>query len=201
MAKKIIFYSSPGLALFPHCTTKDMDGKFASKKYSCQLTYQTPEDAAKDRARLESFLKQFTFTKSTPKVPLRTNDRGEVILSAKSQYMPMIYDAKKNILVDKWGDPLTPDQQKAKRILPGSVIRLACTVIDYDNGGSIGSGISLQLDSVQLIKKRVGGADGFDVEDGDAYEVAEADGFGERQDAQDEGFGDSSYASDSDIPF
>lgn len=185
MAKKIIFYSSAGLALFPYITTKDLEGKFASKKYSTQLVYQSPEDLAKDKARLQAIADAMTWEFGPAKLPFKTDKRGEESLIAKSQYMPMVYDAKKNILVDKWGDPLTPEQQKSKRILQGSIIRVSGVVFPYDTK-SLGAGLSIQLDSVQLIKAPEGGADGFDVEDGDAYEAAEAEGFERSRDDSDE---------------
>lgn len=178
MAKKITFYSSVGAALFPHITEKDMEGKYASKKFSTQLVYQTPEDFAKDKAKLQAIADSFTFEHGEPKLPFKTDKSGEQSLVAKSQYLPMIYDAKKAIIVDKWSPP-SDEELKAKRIRQGSIIRISGNIFTYDTR-SLGAGISLQLDSVQLIKTADGGADGFDVEDGDAYEVAEADGFSER---------------------
>lgn len=184
MAKKIMFYSSPLVALFPHVTAKDMDGKAASKKFSIQGTYQSPEDLAKDKATLTKIMAGFSFSQGTPKLPIKTNKSGEDVIIAKSQYLPSIYSASKALIVDKWANPqMSAEQLKSHEIRRGSIIRLACVVVDYDAREPIGSGISLQLDSVQLIKAAQGGAEGFDVEDGDDYQEAQAGGFSERDDS------------------
>lgn len=186
MNKKIIFYSSIGAALYPRITEKDMEGKFASKKYSTQLVYQSPEDLAKDKARLQAIADNMKWEQGIPKLPFKTSKNGEETLIAKSAYLPMVIDSSKNVLIDKWHPP-GPEALAALKIPSGSIIRISAIVFPYDTK-SLGAGLSLQMDTVQLIKKSEGSLEGFDEENGEAFEAAQSRGF----DASDR---------DDDIPF
>lgn len=177
MAKRISFVSPIGTAVFPHITQRDTEGKYATKKYGTRLEL-SPEDFARVKAELTRIAKDETFEVKTPKMPFKKNKDEELCqIYASTQHLPLVIDSKKNKIVDpeKIKNVDSPQAQEALRRLEvwgGSRIRLGCSVYNY------GEGLSLQLETVQVIEARKRhSTDGFDVEDdGYEYEEPERDG-------------------------
>lgn len=170
MAKRITFVSPIGTAVFPHITTRDMDGKYATKKYGTRLEL-SPEDFAKVKAELTRIAKSEKFDVKTPKMPFKKNKDEELCqIYASTQHLPLVVDAKKRDIVNpehiKDVDAAF-EMLKRNEVWGGSRIRISCTVYNY------GEGLSLQLESVQVIEARKRhSTDGFDVEE-DGYEYQE----------------------------
>ena len=105
--------------------------------------------------------------------PFKADKEGnETQIVAKSNFLPLVVDAKKRPLFDPRNPP-NEDKLESLAIRGGSKIKIGCNVFQYDKG------ISLQLETVQIIE-RSGGAslEGFDEEEGfDAFNEAEAKGF------------------------
>ena len=177
MAKNIRFISPVGIAVFPHITTKDTEGKYATNKYTTRLELSTA-DAAKVKAQLKKIAAEFEWDGiKNPKLPFKADKEGnETQIVAKSNFLPLVIDAKKHPLFDNRNPP-GEGKLKELSIRGGSKIKIGCNIFQYDKG------ISLQLETVQIIE-RVGGAslEGFDEEEGyDAFNEAESEGFGEEE--------------------
>lgn len=170
MAKRITFVSPIGTAVFPHITTRDMDGKFATKKYGTRLEL-SPEDFAKVKAELTQVAKSEKFDVKVPKMPFKKNKDEELCqIYASTQHLPLVVDAKRRKIVnpDKIDDvDEAYEWLKKREVWGGSRIRICCTVFNY------GDGLSLQLESVQVVEARKRrSADVFDIEE-DGYEFEE----------------------------
>jgi len=175
MAKRITFVSPVGVAVFPHITTKDTEGTYATNKYTTRLEL-APKDFAKVKAQLKAIAAEFEWDGiKNPKLPIKADkDGNECQIYAKSNFLPLVIDAKKHPLFDPRNPP-SLDRLKQLAVRGGSKIKIGCNVFQYDKG------ISLQLETVQVIE-RAGGAslEGFDEEEGyDAFNEAESEGFGE----------------------
>lgn len=151
MAKKII--TTPiGTAVFPHLRKPDTFKGQEHYKVSIELpkaeaeAFKTKVLALADTSKLPK----------KPKTPVKDGrDDSVLLVTAKSKYMPGIYDAHKQRI------PESVD------IAGGSKIRAICEVYQYDEG------VSLRLLQVQVIqlRERGGGNCAFDeIEDGYAYE-------------------------------
>src|SRR5574337_37986 len=172
MAKRISFISPIGVAVFPHITVKDTEGKYATNKYTTRLELDSA-GLAKVNAQFKTLLKQFTWDVKNPKLPFKLDKEGNPTkLYASSKFLPLVIDAKKHIIVDK-DNPPSAEKLAELAVRGGSKIKIGCNVFQYDKG------LSLQLETVQVIE-RIGGSSlaGFDEEEGyDAFEEAEANGF------------------------
>jgi hypothetical protein len=152
MAKKILFTTAKGIAKYPHITERDTGHQYSSGKYDTQIIL-TKEAAAPLVAELKAVLKSELPGLKDPKVPYKTDDEGNVIFKAKSEYQPVIVDARGKKMEKV---PAT------LRIRGGSTIRIAGTVNAYDKG------VSLWLNQVQIIDL---------VEDNVAFEADEGGQF------------------------
>lgn len=143
MSKK--FITSPiGIAVFPHLETPDT---FKGQNHF-KLNLELPKEVAEVfKAKLQEMIKDEKFETKNPKLPIREGrDGGVFLISAKSQYKPVIYDSHKN--------PVTA------RVSGGSKVRFIAEVYNY------GEGISLRLNQVQVVELREGSCAFDDIEDG-----------------------------------
>lgn len=144
MSKK--FITSPiGIAVFPHLEKPDT---FKGQNHY-KLNLELPKDVAEVfKAKLQEMIKDEKFETKKPKLPIREGrDEGVLLISAKSQYKPVIYDSHKN--------PIT------SRVGGGSKVRFIAEIYNY------GEGISLRLNQVQVVDLKEQSSCAFDdVEDG-----------------------------------
>jgi hypothetical protein len=152
MAKKIEWKTAKGIAKYPHITERDTGHQYSSGKYDTQLIL-TKEDAAPLIQQLKALAKEELPKLKDPKMPFKTDDDGNIIIKAKSEYQPLLIDARGKTL---------EKVPKGLRIRGGSTLRLYGTVNVYDKG------ISLWLNQVQIIDL---------VEDRIAFEADEAGSF------------------------
>lgn len=145
MAKKIPFITPVGIAKYPHLTKPDSTGKFADNKFKTKLIV-----SKKDAKPLIDNLKATAKALGVSKLPFADDpdDSDNVVFTAKSKYKPMAFDPKKKEIK---GD---------LHIGGGSKIRLAGVVFPYDTG------LSLQLQQVQVVDLVSGGNAMFDEVEG-----------------------------------
>lgn len=171
MAKKIEFKTAKGIAKYPHITERDTGHQFSSGKYDTQIIL-TKEAAAPLMEQLKALAKEEFPPKADPKMPWKIDDEGNVIFKAKSEYQPVIVDARGKKM---------EKVPAGLRIKGGSTIRIAGTVNLYDKG------LSLFLNQVQILEL---------VEDSVAFEADDEGSFSADQFAGDE----SAFTSTEDAP-
>jgi hypothetical protein len=144
MSKK--FITSPiGIAVFPHLEKPDT---FKGQNHY-KLNLELPKDVAEVfKAKLQEMIKDEKFETKKPKLPFREGrDESVFLISAKSQYKPVIYDSHKNPI--------------SARVGGGSKVRFIAEVYNY------GEGISLRLNQVQVVDLKEQSSCAFDdIEDG-----------------------------------
>lgn len=166
MAKNIDYITPIGVAVYPHITVPDTTGQYADGKYKTQLEFE-PDVFARVKADIMKLAKGMQFKTTRPKMPFKEKDKDgkpTYIIVAKSKFLPMVIDAKRNVIVNKW-DPPSEDELRKVNIGGGSRLRLGVELFNY------GDGLSLQLTTVQVIERRTNTSnfDGFAVED-DGYD-------------------------------
>lgn len=168
MAKALNIVTPIGRAVFPKLTKRDTEGQFASNKYQTYLALE-PEDLKKIQSQIKAAMADMTFKVKQPALPFKDGKDGEVLLVAKSKYLPLIIDSKKQPLVspDQFDESNLDDVRKlaAKNPPGGSRIRIGATLFNYDKG------VSLQMHTVQVIEMAGRSLDAFDIEDG--FELSE----------------------------
>lgn len=181
MAKKHV-YTAPGIAFFPKIAEKDRE----YDNYNTGLILDEKGFAAFKR-ELEAFMEDQRFPKlpkgKKPSVPYSEHldkETGEHIgwlIRAKSNYQPLIYDAKDRKIYDPRDEDI---QHECPRIGGGTKMRLQVEFNAHEKG------VNLYLKKVQIIDLKEYGS-GFG-----SYEDAEDDGY-EAPDEDDsgEGFGSS----------
>jgi hypothetical protein len=152
MAKKIEFKTAKGIAKYPHITERDTGHQYSSGKFDTQLIL-TKEAAAPLVEQLTKLAKEELPKLEDPKLPFKVDEDGNVIVKAKSEYQPVLIDARGKKM-EKVPSGL--------RIRGGSTLRIAGAVNVYDKG------ISLWLNQVQILEL---------VEDNVAFEADEEGSF------------------------
>lgn len=152
MGKKT--YVTPiGTARFPYLSVPD--NKFGDNKYKCSLALDEA-GFAQFKAALDEFMAGEKFITKKPALPFSQdeNDPSIWVLKATSgaDYKPAVVDSKNNRL------------PKGVDVGGGSRIRMGVTMYNYDKG------VSLRLNSVQVIELAERGGVNFDVID-DGYEA------------------------------
>lgn len=135
MSKKIPFKTAKGIARYPHITEKDTGHQYSSGKYDTQIIL-SKEDAAPLVKQLQDLLKEEMPKLKDPKVPYKIDDEGNYVFKAKSEYQPVLIDARGKTM---------EKVPAGLRIRGGSTIRIAGAVNVYDKG------VSLWLNQVQII--------------------------------------------------
>jgi len=136
MAKKIPFTTPKGIAKYPHITERDTGHQYSSGKYDTQLIL-SKADAEPLMAQLKALAKSDLPSLKDPKMPFKIDEDGNVIIKAKSEYQPVLIDARGKKM---------EKVPAGLRIRGGSVLRLAGAVNVYDKG------ISLWLNQVQILE-------------------------------------------------
>ncbi len=136
MAKKIEFKTAKGYAKYPHITERDTGHQYSSGKFDTQLIL-TKEAAAPLVEQLTKLVKEELPKLKDPKMPFKVDEDGNVIVKAKSEYQPVLIDARGRKL---------EKVPAGLRIRGGSVLRIAGTVNVYDKG------LSLWLNQVQILE-------------------------------------------------
>lgn len=136
MAKKIEFKTAKGIAKYPHITERDTGHQYSSGKYDTQLIL-TKEAAAPLIEQLTKLAKEELPKLKDPKLPYKIDEDGNVIVKAKSEYQPVLIDARGKKM---------EKVPAGLRIRGGSVLRIAGAVNVYDKG------ISLWLNQVQILE-------------------------------------------------
>ncbi|API58497.1 hypothetical protein BSL82_03575 [Tardibacter chloracetimidivorans] len=151
-----------GSARYPHISKPDSTGKYADNKYKTKLVFKIDdEDVNAMVKKIDAFAEEVHGKQWAKKhVPyVIDEDAGEIVLTAKTQYEPAVFDAKNQ----KIGKDVT--------IGGGSVLRLSGFLIEYDKG------ISFQLKQAQVKSVASASSDFDEVEDG--YEYEGSGGFDE----------------------
>lgn len=136
MAKKIEFKTAKGIAQYPHITERDTGHQYSSGKYDTRIIL-TKEAAAPLVEQLMAVAKEHFPKLKDPKMPFKEDDDGNVVFKAKSEYQPLLIDARGKEIKKVPSD---------LRIRGGSVIRIAGAVNVYDKG------VSLWLNQVQILE-------------------------------------------------
>ena len=162
MAKEIQIVTPAGIAVWPKLTKPDVYGEYADSKYKTELELSVT-GLTTVKAQIKEAMKSMSFKVKDPRLPFKVGKDGIERLVAKSKFLPTIFDAKKNKILD--GKTATVAEAEELNIGGGSIIRIGGTLFPYDKG------VSLQLNTVQLITLVAGqggprSADGFDEEDG-----------------------------------
>ena len=160
------FISPKGIAKYPHFLSPDTQGKFPTGKYSTKLIL-TPEEAKDFIAMID---KAAVGHKSgDPKLPYKQElvkdgeakkKSGNIQLSFSSKFPPIILDGKNKPI----------DLHKVAKdfdIGSGSTVRIAGEVYSYDTG------ISLQMQQVQLLNLVNGRESMFDTDDEGTFDGSE----------------------------
>ena len=157
MAKDNAIATPFGVAKYPHISKPDTVGKFADGKFKINLVV-SKEDLAKFKA---DFTAKVGAIPKGHKLPWREKD-GELIITAKSKYAPLVLDTKKQPI----------ELEDGEYIAGGTVARALVEIGTYTGG------FNLYLKKVQ-VKELVtgsaggGGFDDFDMGDDDS-ETADA---------------------------
>lgn len=161
MSKKIIFKTPKGIAQYPHITEKDTGHQYSSGKYDTRIIIKK-EDAAPLVEQLNAIVKEEMPKLKDPKLPFKVDEDGNYVFKAKSEYQPVLIDARGKKL---------EKVPAGLRIRGGSTIRIAGAVNVYDKG------VSLWLNQVQIINL---------VSDEVAFDADEQGGFSADDFADDE---------------
>ena len=167
-----------GTARYPHISKPDTTGKYADNKYKTRLVYKIDDKAVLAAIKqIDAFAEEVHGKQWAKKhVPyVIDEDAGEIVLTAKTQYEPAVFDTKNQ----KIG--------KDVNIGGGSVMRLSGFLIEFDKG------ISYQLKQAQVKSVAQASSDFDEVEDG--YEYEGTGGFDDSDEGTDEG-GEGSSALD-----
>lgn len=167
MAKKIDYLTPPGVAVYPKITTPDNTGEYADGKYKTFLELTEPQ-LARVEADLKKAMSKMTFKVKNPKVPIKELNDGRKVLVFKSKFIPNVYDARNVQLVDKWNPP-SKERLAALSIGPGSIIRVGANFFAYDKG------LSLQLESVQVIDLKGGAGSESPFEETEGWSAEDED--------------------------
>lgn len=184
----------PGIAAFPHVEIPDVEGQYASNRFSLQVLWDGGTDLSEMRKVIIAAAKaEFgdKFDEDTFKFPFREHGdddkkeelRGKITALAKSKFQPGVVDARRNpIKLTPYDLDEPPANPKRTLRMSGDKVRIMVTLYLYakeeeetivENGKRkkvkvTNRGCSLQLAAVQIIEKRAGGG-------GNNY----AGGFGE----------------------
>ena len=181
MAQKVTFETYKGKAEYPWLnipdTQFDPEGKF-------KTGLRVPADQCKElRDKIRQFAQdEFGKKAENARVPYKTDpDTGEIILNAKSNYQPKVYDSKGQIIVPS----------NIPQIWGGSVLKMGGTLHAYNSGGIIG--VCLQLTKIQVIDlaERQDDGGGFAPEEGSfvaAEHNNESNSNGSQEDKKEDGF-------------
>lgn len=148
--KKIEFKTPKGIAKYPHITERDTGHQYSSGKFDTQIII-AKADAAPLIAQITALVKDAKIKDA--KVPYKADDEGNYIFKAKSEYQPVLIDAR--------GVQLK-SVPSSLRIRGGSTIRIAGCVNVYEKG------VSLWLNQLQIIEL-ADGASAFEADDGGSF--------------------------------
>lgn len=148
--KKIEFKTPKGIAKYPHITERDTGHQYSSGKFDTQIIIAKAE-AQPLIDQLMALVKAEKI--KDPKLPFKADEDGNYIFKAKSEYQPVLIDAR--------GVQLKA-VPSSLRIRGGSTIRIAGAVNVYDKG------VSLWLNQVQIIELAEG-TSAFEADDGGSF--------------------------------
>lgn len=180
MAKKM-FVTHKGTAVYPWINKPDNGFGDGQPKYKCGL--RVPKDQMKhiEDACRELAKENLGNKADKARMPWKQSDEdaeaGLVIVNAKSQYQPKVYDAAGNYI----------PANKLPQIWGGSVLKMGGTINTYDRTGN--TGVSLLLTKIQIIELVEGGSGedgGFEAEDG--WIAPEGANDDQEAEEQEEGF-------------
>ena len=146
MAKKLPFQSPMGTARYPHISSPDSTGKFADNKFKVQIVVPKAE-AEPFVQHLNKLAKELDV--STLPYKVDKDDPSMIVFTAKSKFKPLIFDAKNNEV-----------KRVNLKIGSGSKLRVSGIVFPYDTG------VSLQMNQVQVIELVDGANSMFDAVEG-----------------------------------
>ncbi len=163
MANKKVKFTSPfGTAKYPHISSPDTKGKFATNKYVTKLVYNLNDEAARKFIQACDDAAREIHGSAGDKLykPYKVNEaEGTVEFTFKSNYAPAIFDAKNQ-------------SAQGAQIGGGSVIRILGSFVEYDKG------ITAALNQVQIKTLNSFGSSGFDaIEDGYEYDGSDESAF------------------------
>ena len=139
-------------------------------KYNKEGKYKTDlicaADEASDLIKLVEQVKDTNTFQDAPKMPFSTDEEtGEIVFSLGSKFPPQFFDSQGQVIASA----------NVPRLMGGSQLRLSGSITTYDMGGNVGSGITLNINRVQIVEavEASGGGGGFDAVEGGF--VAEAE--------------------------
>jgi hypothetical protein len=196
MAKKPRIYATIGPFVFayPHITSPDSEGKYADNKYKVDAVAD-PKSKAMVQAQdiVQNALKEFGLPKKGTNLPIKREtekdengkktETGKLVLKAKSQYAPVVVDAK--------GNPIPEKALKKLKIGAGSEGLIEGFFAPYTTTEKVRNadgeletvetqGINFTLTGVQLVKLVKGG------QGGSSFGAYEGGGFSYDGDDEDE---------------
>jgi hypothetical protein len=139
-------------------------------KYDTEGKYKTDlicdnGDAA-DLVALVEQVKANTNFKDDPALPFSTDEEtGEIVFKLTTKFPPQFFDSQGQVI----------PAGNVPRLMGGSQLRLSGSITTYDMGGKVGSGITLNINRVQIVEavEASGGGGGFEAVEGGF--VAEAE--------------------------
>lgn len=176
--QRINFQTPLGRAKYAWLTKPDT--KFSTEGvYSTQLIVD-PVEAEGLKGAVETARTEF-FPNNNPNVrmPYEADpETGQLIFKMKSKYAPKFYDSQGQVI----------PEGKVPSLYGGSLIRVGGVITSYE-GTSTGSGVTLNINKVQIVEAvSIGGGDdgGFDSVDG-GFVADQQDTFDAPQQNQDTG--------------
>ena len=160
------FISPKGIAKYPHFLEPDTQGKFPTGKYSTKLI-MSPADAKPLIAVIDAMAKGLK--SGDPKLPYKfelvkdgeaKKKSGNIQFSFSSKFAPVLMDGKNQPINLK-------KMAKDFDIGSGSTVRIAGELYSYDTG------ISLQMQQVQLLDLVNGRESKFDADDEGTFDGSE----------------------------